>query len=29
MPTDRKPEYFKGSQLQVGVIGCGYVGLPL
>ncbi len=29
MPQDRKPEYFKGSQLKVGVIGCGYVGLPL
>jgi UDP-N-acetyl-D-glucosamine dehydrogenase len=26
---ERKPEYFKGSQLKVGVIGCGYVGLPL
>src|SRR5438067_3899576 len=26
---DRKPEYFKGSQLKVAVIGCGYVGLPL
>ena len=29
MPTDRKPEFFKGSQLKVGIIGCGYVGLPL
>src|SRR5580704_8189309 len=29
MATDRRPEYFKGSQLRVGVIGCGYVGLPL
>jgi UDP-N-acetyl-D-glucosamine dehydrogenase len=29
MPTDRKPEYFKGAQLKVGIIGCGYVGLPL
>jgi UDP-N-acetyl-D-glucosamine dehydrogenase len=29
MATDRKPEYFKGAQLRVGVIGCGYVGLPL
>src|SRR6202166_3181486 len=29
MPLDRKPEYFKGTQLKVGVIGCGYVGLPL
>ncbi len=29
MPTDRKPEYFKGTQLRVAIIGCGYVGLPL
>jgi UDP-N-acetyl-D-glucosamine dehydrogenase len=29
MPTDRKPEFFKGAQLRVGIIGCGYVGLPL
>ena len=29
MPIDRRPEYFKGAQLRVGVIGCGYVGLPL
>jgi UDP-N-acetyl-D-glucosamine dehydrogenase len=29
MPLERKPEYFKGAQLRVGVIGCGYVGLPL
>jgi UDP-N-acetyl-D-glucosamine dehydrogenase len=29
MPPDRKPEYFKGAQLKVGIIGCGYVGLPL
>jgi len=29
MPIDRKPEFFKGSQLKVGIIGCGYVGLPL
>jgi nucleotide sugar dehydrogenase len=29
MPTDRKPEFFKSSQLKVGIIGCGYVGLPL
>ena len=29
MATDRKPEHFKGSQLKVGIIGCGYVGLPL
>lgn len=29
MATDRKPEFFKGSQLKIGIIGCGYVGLPL
>jgi UDP-N-acetyl-D-glucosamine dehydrogenase len=29
MATDRKPEYFKGAQLHVGIVGCGYVGLPL
>jgi len=29
MPTDRKPEFFKGAQLKVGIVGCGYVGLPL
>ncbi len=29
MASDRKPEFFKGSQLKVAVIGCGYVGLPL
>jgi UDP-N-acetyl-D-glucosamine dehydrogenase len=29
MPTDRKPEFFKGFQLKVAIIGCGYVGLPL
>ncbi len=29
MPVDRKPEFFKGAQLRVGVIGCGHVGLPL
>jgi len=29
MITERKPEYFKGAQLKVAVIGCGYVGLPL
>jgi UDP-N-acetyl-D-glucosamine dehydrogenase len=23
------PDYFKGSNLKIGVIGCGYVGLPL
>ena len=25
----RKPEFFEGAQLKVGIIGCGYVGLPL
>ncbi len=25
----RSPEYFKGSNLKIGIIGCGYVGLPL
>ncbi len=29
MPIERKPEYFKGAQLRVGIIGLGYVGLPL
>src|SRR5580704_11394425 len=29
MATERKPEYFKGAQLKVGIIGLGYVGLPL
>ena len=29
MPVERKPEYFKSSQLKVGIVGCGYVGLPL
>jgi UDP-N-acetyl-D-glucosamine dehydrogenase len=29
MAIDRKPEFFKGTQLKVAIIGCGYVGLPL
>src|SRR6202008_4877838 len=29
MATDRRPEFFKGGQLKVAIIGCGYVGLPL
>ncbi|HWY45267.1 MAG TPA: nucleotide sugar dehydrogenase [Candidatus Sulfotelmatobacter sp.] len=29
MPVDRRPEFFKGAQLKVAIIGCGYVGLPL
>ncbi len=28
-PVVRSPEHFKGSNLKIGVIGCGYVGLPL
>ena len=27
--TQRKPEFFRGKPLKVGIIGCGYVGLPL
>jgi UDP-N-acetyl-D-glucosamine dehydrogenase len=27
--TERKPEFFAGGGLKVGIIGCGYVGLPL
>jgi len=29
MATDRRPEYFKGARLRVGISGCEYVGLPL
>ena len=29
MASERKPEFFSGSELHVGIIGCGYVGLPL
>jgi UDP-N-acetyl-D-glucosamine dehydrogenase len=29
MAADRKPEFFGGKNLKVGIIGCGYVGLPL
>jgi UDP-N-acetyl-D-glucosamine dehydrogenase len=29
MPSDRTPEFFKQAALRVGVVGCGYVGLPL
>jgi UDP-N-acetyl-D-glucosamine dehydrogenase len=29
MSAERKPEYFAGKGLRVGIIGCGYVGLPL
>src|SRR5579864_3880030 len=29
MATLRNPDYFKSPNLKVGIIGCGYVGLPL
>jgi len=29
MSTERKPEFFAGKGVHVGIIGCGYVGLPL
>jgi len=29
MSTERKPEFFAGKGIQIGIIGCGYVGLPL
>ncbi len=29
MSTERKPEFFAGKDAHVGIIGCGYVGLPL
>jgi UDP-N-acetyl-D-glucosamine dehydrogenase len=29
MPIERKSEFFKGAVLKVGIVGCGYVGLPL
>jgi len=29
MGADRKPEFFSGKDLRIGIIGCGYVGLPL
>ncbi|MGB6393065.1 MAG: nucleotide sugar dehydrogenase [Candidatus Acidiferrales bacterium] len=29
MGGERKPEFFAGKDLQIGIIGCGYVGLPL
>ncbi|MFZ0635049.1 MAG: nucleotide sugar dehydrogenase [Candidatus Acidiferrales bacterium] len=29
MGADRKPEFFAGKDIQIGIIGCGYVGLPL
>lgn len=29
MTVERKPEFFQGKGLKVGIVGCGYVGLPL
>src|SRR6185437_7857833 len=29
MTTERTPEYFSGKNVKIGIIGCGYVGLPL
>jgi UDP-N-acetyl-D-glucosamine dehydrogenase len=29
MSTERKPDFFAGKDIQIGIIGCGYVGLPL
>jgi UDP-N-acetyl-D-glucosamine dehydrogenase len=29
MAAERKPEFFAGKDIQIGIIGCGYVGLPL
>jgi UDP-N-acetyl-D-glucosamine dehydrogenase len=29
MGVERKPEFFAGKGIKVGIIGCGYVGLPL
>ncbi|HKV05110.1 MAG TPA: nucleotide sugar dehydrogenase [Candidatus Acidoferrales bacterium] len=29
MSADRNPEFFAGKGIQIGIIGCGYVGLPL
>jgi len=29
MGVERKPEFFAGKEIKVGIIGCGYVGLPL
>src|SRR5271154_1746066 len=29
MAVERKPEFFAGKDMQIGIIGCGYVGLPL
>jgi UDP-N-acetyl-D-glucosamine dehydrogenase len=29
MPADCTPEFFAGKDIRIGIIGCGYVGLPL
>jgi len=29
MEAQRKPEFFAGKGIRIGIIGCGYVGLPL
>lgn len=29
MGAERKPEFFAGKDIRIGIIGCGYVGLPL
>src|SRR5271155_4423995 len=29
MGAERNPEFFAGKNLKIGIIGCGYVGLPL
>jgi len=29
MGAERKPEFFAGKGIRIGIIGCGYVGLPL
>jgi UDP-N-acetyl-D-glucosamine dehydrogenase len=29
MDAERKPEFFAGKDIRIGIIGCGYVGLPL
>ncbi len=29
MATERTPEFFAGKNIRIGIIGCGYVGLPL
>jgi UDP-N-acetyl-D-glucosamine dehydrogenase len=29
MDAQRKPDFFSGKGMRIGIIGCGYVGLPL